>query len=126
VKKLCILVVFMCLPGCVHFGWQDNTRNALEAVHKTAKRAMNVTERLCEPTLQRCIDNKQNPCIDLMICQQRRDPVFRVIESLQHAVKMGLSAVEIQEQDHANQKLLKAFEILAELRVILHMWGVQL
>jgi hypothetical protein len=103
---ICVLLVLIwALSACG--SWQQKTAKTLNSVSILGKRARQVAEKVCEPTLQKCIAEKTNPCPPLVKCQAGRGKALKALHSLQTTILLGYIAIQSADKPKADQ-LLKA------------------
>lgn len=94
--------------------WQTKAAHTLDSVSLLGKRARQVAEKVCEPTLQQCIKDKTNPCPPLDKCQRGRTKALKALHSLQTTILLGYIAIQTADE-------LKTAQII---KAALQTWGL--
>ena len=119
------LLVYLMLVAC-GLSWQTKLTRSLDGVAMTARRSHMAVLKVCEPTLEKCIAEKKNPCPELVACQVNRNYALKAMLTALRAAAAGQSAVKQDLQDEAGAKMAAASEALADLLAVLRVWGVKL
>ena len=122
---LLLLSATLLVSGCSS-SWQEISRKSLYSAHTIGVSASIEAERVCRPALERCKEERRNPCPKLLQCQLKRRPVLQVLETLQRTVLIGLMAVEVGDQWGASKVVTAGIKAVTQIRGILTTWGVTL
>ncbi len=125
-RGIIVAACILCLTGCG--GWQTKTRTVLRTSFETTKMVDGIANtymhKQCMEIAAKCGQLTPGVCPALKECQATKHVIENATIVIYNGIAAGLLAVELDEQNTADEKYAKAKEMLYKVRDLLSKAGV--